>query len=383
MNEGEQERLETQCLIRSDSQADVVIRRDGAIPLNDRLQVLSPYFKHLSDQASLLRYFQGYRLGHPLVRLVYWKGQPAAHWSLFPFPYWMDGKPVVIGKPEGAAVHPEVAFHFPRPDVFGMAMKDLITQARDLKWSLLVALTTPQSRLSHYKHGFRDVEMPIVTVFWPLHVNSLRAKLDSYIKRRYPRVGKKIPATLRDMAVYSLAAISRILAVPGAAADHCVEMSRDELVREAELVERNYWAKQRVTAWREPDFLRSRLQPEGGYKIVGFHSRGGRVEGIILLRFFEGTVSVLDILPPNLSLQHGVWQVLLRLALRWRAEALIARLYLNNPIQVVTARMLRWRLFPLMAQSSVVYSVLALDPTLTFAYEVKAWAGTEMLTAGF
>ena len=127
-------------------------------------------------------------MGDPHVSLVYWKKKPAAHASFFPFPLWADGRPIVAGKPECAALHPAVAFCFPRPDLFGLAVCDLRDRARDLGWPLVIGRTNARARSSIAKHSFQDVPMPAATIIWPLQGKKLWAEAHSYLSKRSSRL---------------------------------------------------------------------------------------------------------------------------------------------------------------------------------------------------
>ena len=71
--------------------SDIYICQDRDIPRKDQMEVLSAYFKDLQSEDDVSAYFASSVLGTPRIRLLYWQGKPAAHWSLFPFPFWVDG----------------------------------------------------------------------------------------------------------------------------------------------------------------------------------------------------------------------------------------------------------------------------------------------------
>lgn len=354
----------------------------------DQLQVLRPYFSDLCDEASLSTYFKGGRLGRPHTRLLYWQGQPAAHWSIFPFPFWIDGEQVTGGKPEAAGVHPKIAFRFPRPDLFGLLMDDLIEEARDSGWPLLVALTTPLSRNSHYKRGFVDVSMPVVDYFWPLHAQRSITYISTYPGGQLGSIQRIISNRAGRIAARfgteTLAFLPKMIDTFTISPYKLRQIGADELSNHAGVIEHNYWTESRLTVCRDVSFLQDRFRSTNRYEAVEVLSRKeGKPEGVILAMHEHGLFRVLDTIPPHLSLRPGLWVSLLRYARARGAHSVMARFYLNNPTHTMSARRIRRRIPVITHSGTAVYSVLALDPKLTFAYDSGSWAGTDMLMAGF
>jgi len=163
-----------------------------------------------------------------------------------------------------------------------------------------------------------------------------------------------------------------------------IELPLEDLGRYSDLAENNYWSDRRLTVWREPNFLLTRLRTKAGYKLLGIRSRVERkIIGLAIVHSDEGTVSLLEVLPPTLILERELWLDLIRFAVQAGAKSLNAQLYLNDSLQAAAARMLQKRMPTLAVRTSVSFSALAIDPRLTFAYDVNAWAGTTMLMMGF
>lgn len=347
-----------------------------------------PYFRYLSEETSLDTYFRGGPLGRPRMRMVYWQGQPAAHWSVFPFPLWIDEKPVIGGDPEAAAVHPKVAVQFPRPDLFGLVMDELIEEVRDSGCPLLVALTHSVSRKSYNRRGFVDVSMPAVDFLWPLHAGRCVAHISANSSERLGRIHKLVSnkggRTALSLGMTGLGFVSRLAGTLAGSRYQLEIVPVDELSDHTSVIERNYWTEKRVTIWRNVDYLKNLFRFTDRYEVLKVTSRKGQnFEAVIFINQEDGQYRVLDILPPHLSLQTGLWTELLRFARGRGAHSVLARFYLNNPAQTATAHRLRWRLPTIMRSTEVAYSVLALDPEMEFSYDSQAWAGTDMLLASF
>ena len=352
------------------------------------MEVLAPYFKSLQSEESISAYFASSVLGSPMVRLLYWQGKPAVHWSLFPFPFWIDGKKTIGGKPELAAIHRDVIFHFPRPDLFGMVADELLAQAREAGWPLLVTSPAPRGRRAANKKEFHDVAMPVMETIWPLRVEAFVPRAIGYADRRYPKLSKAIPSPLLRgtirCALKTLMAITRIRTACSRSVYELIELPLEDLERYSSFTENNYWPDRRLTVWREPNFLLTRLRTKAGYKLLGIRSRVERkIIGLAIVHSDEGTVSLLEVLPPTLILERELWLDLIRFAVQAGAKSLNAQLYLNDSLQAAAARMLQKRMPTLAVRTSVSFSALAIDPRLTFAYDVNAWAGTTMLMMGF
>jgi hypothetical protein len=368
--------------------SDIYILRDGDVPRKDQVAVLSPYFKDLQCEDDVSVYFASSVLGSPMVRLLYWQGKPAAHCSLFPFPLWVDGKKVIGGKPEGAVIHRDVINRLPRPDVFGMVVDDLLAHARDAGWPLLVGMPSPPGRKAVSRKGFHSVIMPVMETIWPLRVEAFVPRAIGYVARRYPKLSKAIPnqiliGTIR-CALKTLSTITRMKTAWGPSVYELIELPMEDLGRYASLVENNYWPDRRVTVWREPNFLQTRLRTKAVYKLLGVWSCvEHKIVALAVVGSDQGALSLLDVLPPTLSLEREFWLELIRFAIRVAANSLRTRLYLNDSVQEAVARQLHLRMARLSVRTNAIFSVYALDPKLTFAYDANAWAGTDMFMAGF
>jgi hypothetical protein len=352
------------------------------------MEVLSPYFKDLQCEEDVSVYFASSVLGSPWVRLLYWQGKPAAHWSLFPFPLWVDGKQTIGGKPEGAAIHRDVIYRLSRPDLFGMVVDELLAQARDAGWPLLVGMTNSLGRSTLNKRGFQNVTMPLMETFWPLDVEAFVPRAIGEVARRYPKLSKAIPSPVRRgtirCALKTLSAITRIKTAWGPSVYELIELPLEDLGRYSSLAESNYWPDRRLTVWREPNFLQTRLRTKAAYKLLGVWSCvEHKVIALTVIAFDQGALLLLDVLPPTLSLEREFWPELIRFAVQVGASSLNARWYLNNPIHAAMARKLHLKMASLTVRTGAIFSVCVLDPKLTFAYDASAWAGTNMLMAGF
>lgn len=367
---------------------EIHISRDDDVSRQDQIAVLSPHFKNLQREDQLSLYFAPNVLGDARVRLLSWHGKPAAHGSLFPFPFWIDGNKMVGGRCETAALHRDVMYKFPRPDLYGMVLDELLSEARESGWPLLITAPGELGRAALSKRGFQNVSMPLVDLFWPLSAAGFLGRAMEYVGRRYPKWADRVPRPVLRSAVHcalkALTAVARIKTAAGRSEYELSELPLEDLTRYAHLVEPNYWAGQRVTVWREPSYWQARLQVKPGYKLLGVWSRRAHsMVGMAIVHTDDGGLSLLDVLPPRVSLEEEFWRELIRVAWRAGAKALKTHLYLNNAIHAAVARQVYLRMATHSGRTNQIFSVLALDPTWAFAYDPNAWAGTDMLIVGF
>jgi hypothetical protein len=368
--------------------SDIYIRHDRDVTSKGQMEVLSPYFKDLQSEHSVSAYFASSVLGSPRIRLLYWQGRPAAHWSLFPFPYWIDGKKVVGGKPEGAAIHRDLLRQLARPDLFSMVVDELLAQARDTEWPLLFGITNPLGRTALKKKGFQDVTMAALETFWPLRAEEFITRAIGHVSRSHPSLSKALPGPLlRETirwAMKTLSALARIKTALRSSPYELIDLPLEDLGRYSCLMENNYWPDRRLTVWREPNFLESRLRAVIGYRLLGVWSRvEHKIMGLAIVKSDGGALSLQEILPPALSVESDIWLELIRYAIRAGASSLKTRSYLNNSVHVAMARQLPLRLAAHTATTKFIFSLLVLDPKFTFASDPSVWAGTDMLMAGF
>lgn len=368
--------------------ASVHIARDSDVSMRDQLTVLSPYFANLQNESRLSAYLASGILGSPRIWLLYWKDNPAAHWSSFPFPFWIDGRQVIGGKPELGALHRNVAFRFPRPDLFGMVMNQVVSQARDAGWPLLVTKPNMLSRASLNKRGFKNVAMPLVETVWLLRAEAFVSRAVEYVHKRYGKLSSVIPGPVLNGAIrcalHAMATITAMRTTLVPSAYELADLPLDDLRQYSDLLATNYWPRCRLTVWREPDFLQTRLQSASGYKVLGVWSRRQRkVIALAITYCGDNEISLLDVLPPVVCLEKEFWAELCRFAIRSGASALKARLYLNNPFHAAVAEQPWIKIGTRRVRSNDVFVALVLDSKYSFAYNPNAWAGTDMLYATF
>ena len=193
-----------------------------------------------------------------------------------------------------------------------------------------------------------------------------------------------IPRGAIHFALKTLARMSRVKTALSASVYELTELLVEDIGRYSGLVEKNYWPDSRLTVWREPSFWQSRLRMKTSDKLLGVWSRvEHKIVGLAIVKSLGGTLSLLDVLPPALSLQREFWRTLIRFAVRGGASSLRARLYVNNSVQAAVARQLYLTMGCSSVSTNVIFSVLVLDSKSVFAYDPHAWAGTEMLRTGF
>lgn len=368
--------------------ASVHIARDGDVSMRDQLTVLSPYFANLQNESRLSAYLASGILGSPRIWLLYWEGNPAAHWSSFPFPFWIDGRQVIGGKPELGAVHRNVVYRFPRPDLFGMLMNEVVSQARDAGWPLLVTKPNMLSRASLNKRGFQNVAVAFDETVWLLRPQAFVPRAVEYVHKRYGKLSSVIPSPVLNGAIrcalHAMATITAMRTTLVPSAYELIDLPLDDLRQYSDLLETNYWPHCRLTVWREPDFLQNRLRAASGYQVLGVWSRRQRkVIALAIIYCSDEGISLLDVLPPAMCLEKEFWAELIRFAIRSGASALKARLYLNNPFHAAVANQSWIKIGSRRVRCKDVFVALALDSKYNFAYDPNVWAGTDMLYATF
>ncbi|MCP4895426.1 MAG: hypothetical protein GY906_00495 [bacterium] len=368
---------------------DLVITMHRGDPPRQFLEVVRPYLPSLSNEDALARYCRTADLGDPFHAIAKWKGRVAGVNSVFPFPLTVDGTPVIIGKPEFAYLHQDVAFsRSPRPDIFGLLIDEVTAEARTRQWPLVIGWPTPMSAKSHKKRGYQILTMPITAAYWSFTPTALAGRVTARLKR-FPLL-KQRPGLLRvaswmaRRAVSMLSTLLRLMSSTLARAYTVSEVDASTLREMDDILTPNYWTQSRLAPHRRLDHLVSRLRPEDGYFALRVEHRSKPERTCIaLVRFDEGLFHIFDLLPPQLMSRPGIWLALIRFARNLGADTVRAHFYRNNPYSKRAVRALRTRLPGLYFSSTIDFTVYVFDPEYDFAYSVENWAGSDMLGFGY
>jgi hypothetical protein len=352
----------------------------------DQLEVIGHHFRDLTSAELLRGYFNDSSLGASETWMVRWRDAPIAHLSAFPCPLWIDGKPVVVGKPEAQVLHPDVIYRR-RPDVVGMLWKELIQYARDAGWPLLIGLGNEDGNRAMRRRGFRDLKLPAWRLSWPLTASGWRPYATAGLARaqRLPPPFRQVMDSRATAAIAagSLHAIDRTTQLgPNSPLTAC-DM---EMLRSAESGRPDGEPSEPRIRFRiHTDFLKSRFDTRFGYQVLVI-SCGGRSlsDGVVVIRRVGNLIRFFCVEPTAWLWSKRFWRSLAAWARRENADVLAADLYANNPSETAAAKLLR-RSFPLarVRLVDVVYSLMVLDPQYEFANEPEAWAGAGLMGAGF
>jgi hypothetical protein len=365
---------------------DLVLVCGEDVAAADQLAVIGHHFRDLSDVELLQRYFASSGLGAPANWIVRWRDKPIAHLSVFPYPLWIDGKPVVVGKPEAQVLHPDAALRR-RPDIIGTLWEAVIQYAREKGWPLLIGLGNEEGNRAMRRRGFRDLPLPARRVTWPLTAAGWRPYATAAIDRARP-----LPRNLRQghagrAAAAGIASCIQTAArlLQSGAACSFSEAERESIASwEATRLESEP-SVPRIHFREDPSFMTSRFDPKFGYRVLRMEQqRAEPQEGLAIVRVSGKLVRLCGVSPSSWLLKKEFWRALSRWARTHGAGELHADLYVNNAIERAAADLLQ-RAFSLVRirNVDVTYSLRVLDPGFDFACEPAAWAGASLMGAGF
>ncbi len=356
------------------------------VSAEDQREVIGHHFRDLTSTELLRGYFSASSLGAPETWMVRWRDAPIAHLSVFPYPLWIDGKPVVVGKPEAQVLHPNTVFRR-RPDVIGMLWKALIQHAREAGWPLLIGLGNEDGNRAMRRRGFRDLKLPAWRLSWPLTTSGWRPYASSGLARaqRWPPPFRQVVGSRANVAIAAgaLQAINRATQLgPNSPLAEC----EADALRSAEAEKPPAEPSEPRILFRiHADFLKSRLDPRFGYRVLRISGDGQSLpDGVVVVRKAGNLVRFFGVEPTSWLSTKRFWRSLSGWARRENADMLAADLYANNPPEAAAASLLRRR-FPLtrVRRVEVVYSLMVLDPQFEFANQPQAWAGAGLMGAGF